>query len=836
MKLPNPTPRPEGEFEHLESVWQAPGGWRRFSAVNNSIVGLYYIGTSLLFLALAGVLGLVIRMQLAIPENTLLDHATYNQVFTMHGTVMMFLFAMPVIEAMAVYLLPAMLGARDLPFPHLSAYAFWAYALGGLAFFCTLFFGVAPDGGWFMYVPLTGRQYSPAINADFWLLGIGFIEISAIAGAIELIVGILRTRAPGMTLGIMPIYAWAMLAVAGMIVLAMPAVMVGTYLLELERALGWPIFSPERGGDPLLWQHLFWFFGHPEVYIIFLPAAGMISMMLPTMAQTALAGYRLVVIALLSLACFSFLLWAHHMFAAGLSLSSMVVFSAASMLVAIPSGMQVFAWIATLRKGQLRFHVPSLFILGFLFIFVLGGLTGVMVGLLPFDWQVHDTYFVVAHFHYVLIGGMVFPLFAGFYYWFPTISGEPLSERLGRWVFGLMFVGFNIAFFPMHITGLFGMPRRIYTYAAGLGWDGLNLTSTIGAFILASGFLLFFVDVIRRFRWTGKVDVNPWNAGTLEWLILDNYASRSIPQIESHDPLWRHPALRTEVEEGAHYLPGTGTGHRETVLTSSGDARPQQVLQLPNDSWVPFLAAAATAAFFMLLTLKAQVIASCCGLLAVALILFWLWKTDRRPQRQSVDIGGGFVLPVYVTGPDSHSRLSMLVLLTVLAVVYACLLFAYGYIWSGNPEAWPPSGRGLPEATGTWLAAAAWVASLIAFGLAHRCLPGRQSRTAFTLSMLLGLALTTAAYAFDLYGHMQAGLLPQEHAYDAIVASLLAYQGALWLVSAVMVLYLLLRSGCRLLDAIHSVSFDNCRLYWNYMAVQNLLSLAILTGLPRWLV
>src|SRR5688572_4019913 len=377
---------------------------------------------------------------------------------------------------------------------------------------------MAPMGGWFMYPPLTSETYSPGINEDFWLLGIGFIEISAIAGAVEIIVGILRTRAPGMTLARMPVFAWAMLVFAVMIVFAFPAVILATLLLELERAFGWPFFAAAKGGDPLLWQHLFWFFGHPEVYIIFIPAAGMVSMIVPAMAQSPLAGERLVVAALLTIGFLSFGLWVHHMFATGMPHVSLGFFQAASMAVAIPSGIQVFAWIATIARGRMQLATPTLFVLGFLFTFVLGGLTGVMLAVVPFDWQAHDTYFVVAHLHYVLIGGMVFPLFAAFYYWMPYTSKRPLSERLGRWVFGLTFVGLNVAFFPMHISGLLGMPRRVYTYAPQLGWDLFNLISTAGAFIIAAGVALFLVDLARNFR-VGMEDNagNVWQAGTLEW-------------------------------------------------------------------------------------------------------------------------------------------------------------------------------------------------------------------------------------------------------------------------------------------------------------------------------
>ena len=590
MTLPNALPRPPEELAALKAVWQEPSGWKIVTAVNNTYVGLMYVATAFVFFLGAGVLALLMRVQLAVPENTLLDQATYNQLFTMHGTVMMFLFAVPVVEAIGVLLLPNMLAARDLPFPRLSAYAFWAYFVGGIVFFCTLFFGQAPDGGWFMNPPLTSYTYSPGANADWWLLGIGFIEISAIAGAIEIVVGILRTRAPGMSLDKLPIYAWAMLVFAGMIIFAFPAVILATMLLEVERAFQWPFFIAEKGGDPLLWQHLFWFFGHPEVYIIFLPAAGMVSLIVPTMARTPLIGYRLVVLALVGTGFLSFGLWVHHMFATGIPQLSLSFFSAASMAVTIPSGIQIFAWIATMAAGRMQFKTPALFVLGFLAIFVVGGLTGVMTAVVPFNWQVHDTYFIVAHLHYVLFGGMVFPLFAALYYWIPLVSRKPLSEHLGRWVFGLLFTGFNIAFFPMHITGLAGMPRRVYTYSADLGWDWLNLISTIGAFMIAIGVLVFLIDVARNLRLAVEHNAgNVFNAGTLEWLPTGHYSVRSIPTVTSREPLWDQPNLADEVEDGRHYLPGTATGRRETIITSPVDAKPQYLLQLPGPGWAPFI-------------------------------------------------------------------------------------------------------------------------------------------------------------------------------------------------------------------------------------------------------
>ena len=374
-RFPTKEPRPEGEEEELRRIWCKPKGWEYLTVVNNNYVGIYYLGTAFLFFLMAGVLALLMRAQLAAPMLEILPQATYNQVFTMHGTVMMFLFAVPAVEAAGVLLLPQMLAARDLPFPRLSAYAFWAYAVGGLCFFASIFVGLAPDGGWFMYPPLTSKAYSPGINTDFWLLGIGFIEISAIAGAIEIIVGVLRTRAPGMSLDKMPIFAWAMLVFAVMIVIAFPSIILGTLLLEIERAFNWPFFDAARGGDPLLWQHLFWFFGHPEVYIIFLPAAGMMSMIVATVAKTELGGYRLIVLAMLATGFISFGVWAHHMFTTGMPPMTTGFFSAASMAVSLPAGLQVFSWIATLAIGQRSFNAPGLFVVGSIVIFVTGGLT-----------------------------------------------------------------------------------------------------------------------------------------------------------------------------------------------------------------------------------------------------------------------------------------------------------------------------------------------------------------------------------------------------------------------------------------------------------------------------
>jgi cytochrome c oxidase subunit I+III len=827
----NPVPRPPDELRRLEDAWAAPGRWRAVTDVNNTRIGLLYLGTAVVFLVLGGILGLVIRAQLAVPGNTLLGADTYNQVFTMHGSVMMFLFAVPVVEAMGVYLLPGMVGARDLPFPRLNAYAFWAYAIGGLAFFATFFVGRAPDGGWFMYPPLTSGRFSPGIGADFWLLGIGFIEISAIAGAIELIVGILRTRAPGMSLGRMPIFAWAMLVMGGMVTFAFPPLILGTLLLELERAFGWPFFIAQHGGDPLLWQHLFWFFGHPDVYIIFLPAAGMVSMIVPTMAGTPLVGYRWIVGAILAMGGLSFALWAHHMFVAGLSVQAMHAFSAASLAIVIPSAIQVFAWLATLRRGRVRLAAPMLFLLGFFVIFTIGGLTGVMLAVLPFDWQAHDTHFVVAHLHYVLIGGMLFPLFAGLYYWAPTVGGRPLSERLGRWVCALLFTGVHVTFLPMHLTGLLGMPRRVYTYPSGLGLEWPNLVSSIGSVLIAAGVALFLVDVGRHVRAADKVDVNPWNAGTLEWLPLGHYGARSIPYVEGREPLWDRPSLRDEVDRGEHYLPGTATGRRETLVTSAVMARPEYVAILPGPGWPPVLAAVGTAAFFLLLTVHQIGAAAVGGVFALAMILAWVWGTDPGPGAGPVEVARGTRLPTYVTGRRAYSWWAMMVVIAVLGTTFLSLVFSYVYLWLAGPEDWPPAGEGRPAGHWPAMAAAAWVGSSGLVAAASRAL-GAGATGSFRMRLMLGLGLLVLAIALDGVSQLRAGLTPDRHAYGATVATFISVQAVTSAAVLVMAFYTLARSWRGLLDRARRVTFDNTMLLWHYTIAQGLVGLAVVHLVP----
>ncbi|QQO16890.1 cytochrome c oxidase subunit I [Bradyrhizobium diazoefficiens] len=575
----------------LAETWKTPAGfWGALSTVDHKIIGRRYIFTAFVFLALGGVLAALMRIQLAQPEARLLGPDRYNQIFTMHGANMMFLFAVPVMEAMAVYLVPLMVGTRNIAFPRLNAFSYWIYLAGGALLWIAFALDMGPDVGWFAYVPLSGPQYGAGKRADIWAQMITFTELSALAVAVELVVTIFKQRAPGMTLDRIPVFVWAMLVTSFLVIMAMPAIMVASTSLILDRLVGTHLFNPAEGGDVLLWQHLFWFFGHPEVYIIFLPAAGMVSTMIEPFARRPAFGYLALVMALIATGILSFGLWVHHMFVAGLPRLGESFFTASSMTIAIPAGIQVFCWLATLWDGTLVFKTPLLFIIGFIVTFVIGGLTGVMVASVPFDTQVHDTYFVVAHFHYVLVGGAVFPLLGAIHYWFPKLTGRMMSETLGQWSFWLIFIGFNATFFPMHILGLQGMPRRIYTYQPDLAWHGMNLFVSLSAAVLIAGFLLFFVNALRSARYGEPASDNPWDAPTLEWATASpppSYNFAMIPVVSGAQPLWN-------VEGALPVAEGLRTDRRELVVTSLAAAEPQTREASPRHSIWPLWAALAT--------------------------------------------------------------------------------------------------------------------------------------------------------------------------------------------------------------------------------------------------
>lgn len=586
----------EKKIQELEDTWiNPPGfiGWLKI--VNQTNIGIRYINTSLIFFFMAGILGVIMRAQLSSPGNEIVGPEMFNQIFTVHGTAMMFLFAIPMVEGLGAYIVPLMIGTRDLSFPRLSSFSYFVFLIGGITLFGSLFLKVAPNAGWFDYVPLALKEWSPGKNIDVYATVITFIEISALAAAVELIVTILKQRAPGMSMARMPVFVWSILVMAFMIVFAMPGVVVGSVMLALDRLVGTVFFDASVGGDSLLWQHLFWWFGHPEVYIAFLPAAGVVSTIIPVFCRRALYGHTAVVLSMVAIGIISFGLWVHHMFTTGIPDQANAFFSVASAMIAIPSGIQIYCWIATLWTGKPKFSTALLWCMGFVIVFVMGGLTGVMVASVPFDKQTHDTYFVVAHFHYVLIGGVVFPLFGGVYYWWPKFTGKLLSESLGKWNFWLVLIGFNIAFFPMHLLGFMGMPRRVYTYLEEMQWGPLNLLSSIGSYILAIGFLLFIVNVVWTYLKGERSGNNPWGAPTLEWAIESpprNYKFVEIPQVNSMNPLWDEETLLPATT-------GMRTDRREVLITEILTGKIQAVEILPTNTIWPLVLAVATGVAFI---------------------------------------------------------------------------------------------------------------------------------------------------------------------------------------------------------------------------------------------
>jgi cytochrome c oxidase subunit 1 len=605
----------------LEKTWgRPPGLWGWLSTTDHKEIGRRYIVTALIFLVLGGILALVMRTQLATPESGLISPDRYDQIFTMHGTTMMFLFAVPVMEAMAVYLVPLMIGTRNIAFPRLNAFSYWVYLSGGLLLWVAFLLNIGPDAGWFAYVPLSGPEYSPGKRTDIWAQMVTFTEIAALAVSVEVVATILKQRAPGMTLARMPVFVWVSLVVSLMVIFSMPSVTLASSFLISDRLVGTHFYNPFENGDPLLWQHLFWFFGHPEVYIIFLPGAGFVSEIVATFSRRPVFGYPAIVLAVVAIGFLAFGLWVHHMFATGLPRLGYAFYTSASMAVAIPSGIQIFCWIATMWDGRPRFEVPMLWVVGFIVTFVLGGLTGVMLASVPLDLQLHDTYFVVAHFHYVLIGGAVFPLLGALAYWFPKFTGRMMSDSLGKWSFWTTFSGFHLAFAPMHFVGMMGMPRRVYTYPMGMGWDELNLLSTLGAFVTAAGVLLFAVNAAVSLRRGRVAGANPWDAPGLEWATSSPppvYNFAHIPVVTSSSPLW----------DNRNHLPvmtGLRVDDRELLLTTVMEAKPDLREPSPLPSVWPLIAALATGATFIssIFTPWAVVV----GAVPVAVALTaWFW-------------------------------------------------------------------------------------------------------------------------------------------------------------------------------------------------------------------
>jgi cytochrome c oxidase subunit 1 len=558
------------------------GLWSWITTVDHKRIGILYGATAFIFFLMGGIEALLIRWQLARPENTFLSPELYNELFTMHGTTMIFLAVMPLSAAFFNFFIPLQLGARDVAFPRLNAFSYWVFLLGGLWLNASFLFNAAPNAGWFGYANLTTNQFSPGLNIDFWMIGLQILGVASLAAAVNFFTTVVNLRAKGMKFMRMPMFTWMSFITQVLLLLAFPVITVALILLMFDRFFGTHFYIPASGGDPILWQHLFWIFGHPEVYILILPAFGIVSETLPVFSRKPLFGYAAMVFSGIFIAFLGFGVWAHHMFATGMGPIADTAFSLTTMLIAIPTGVKIFNWLGTLAGGSLQMKTPLYFSIGFIAMFIIGGLSGVMHASPPADLQQTDSYFIVAHFHYVLFGGSIFALTAGAYYWWPKMFGRMLSETLGKAHFWLMLIAFNLTFFPMHFVGLHGMPRRVYTYPAGLGFETMNMLETVGAFLLAISQAIFVWNIIQAWRKPRNAPADPWNGATLEWAIPSppqefNFAVE--PEVHSRDPLWEQKRQQGPLPE------------------------PQRVggqgIHLPNPSFWPLLTATGVAGIFI---------------------------------------------------------------------------------------------------------------------------------------------------------------------------------------------------------------------------------------------
>jgi cytochrome c oxidase subunit I len=585
------------------------GLWSWLTTVDHKRIGILYGATAFFFFLLGGLEALLIRVQLARADNNFLDPETYNQLFTMHGTTMIFLAIMPLSSMFFNYMIPLLIGARDVAFPRLNAFSYWVFLLGGLFLNASFLFGAAPDTGWYGYANLTSRQSSPGPNVDFWNMGLQILGVASLAAAVNFFVTIVNMRAPGMTMMRMPMFVWMSFITQVLLLLAFPVIAVALILLMFDRFWGTHFFVPVGGGDPLLWQHFFWIFGHPEVYILILPAFGIVSEVLPVFSRKPLFGYAAMVFSGVFIAFLGFGVWSHHMFTTGMGPIADTFFALSTMLIAIPTGVKIFNWMGTMWHGSIQYKTPMYFAIGFIAMFIIGGLSGVMHSSPPADLQQNDTYFIVAHFHYVLFGGSIFALTAGAYYWWPKMSGRMLDERLGKLHFWLMLIGFNLTFFPMHMVGLNGMPRRTYTYPKELGFELLNQIETAGAFVLGLSFLVFLINIIKTSRLPRNAPADPWNGATLEWAIPSpppEWNFDSLPAVVGRDPLWE----RKREHGGALPEPHAGSG--------AG-------IHLPNPSYWPLVSAFGVAALFVAIMMSPKW--GPAGIVvAVALLFFGLYN------------------------------------------------------------------------------------------------------------------------------------------------------------------------------------------------------------------
>jgi cytochrome c oxidase subunit I len=762
-----------------EDAERERGLWSWVTTTDHKRIGLLYIGTSLVFFLVAVAFAMTMRTQLAAPRAGLLSPDAYNQIFTIHGTTMVFLFGMPILTGLANYLVPLQIGAKDVAFPRLNAFSYWVFLLGGLLLFSSFLFGGAIDTGWFSYAPLNQSRFSPHDGVTFWTLSIAVLGVASLAGAVNLIVTMVKERTVGMTLWRMPLFSVATFVNQFLILFAIPSLTAAVAMLYLDRQYNTVFFRADLGGDPIIWQHLFWFFGHPEVYILILPAFGIISEVVPVFARRPLFGRITMIIMLGIIGFLGFTVWAHHMFAVGLPTYFNAIMAGTSMLIAIPTGVKIFNWLATMWNGSLRFNTPLLFCCGFIAFFTIGGVTGVTLAVVPFDWQVTDTYYVVAHLHNVLIPGTVYAVFAGIYYWFPKATGRMLDDRLGKVQFWSIFVGFALTFLPLYVVGMLGMPRRVYTFAPDVGWNELNLLSTIGAYVIGGSILLFVINLVRSYRHGLPAGPDPWDAWTLEWATSSPPAPTNfgpLPEIGSERPLWdlKHP------EQPEAEIP-------EDIPVTDKPKSPIDVLlaKTPLDipleqTALPFYASVGV--ILIAIGLLGTPLVSVAGaVLLLAVMAAWLWA--------------GWPEPEHPASPDQRFTalgLGMIAFLGSEVVLFGALIYSYIHLRL-HVMVWPP--EGMPELDVVFPAAN--TAVLILSGvtaewamISFRRGNGRMVRAGLIASIVLG----SAFLAGQVYEYFHVGFGLSDGLLGSVFFTLTGFHGAHVTGGVVLLIYMLARS------------------------------------------
>ncbi|WP_244851159.1 cytochrome c oxidase subunit I [Caballeronia sp. SL2Y3] len=830
--------------KRLLDLWEGESGWRGFiTTVDHKKIGLRYIVTAFVFLLLGGVEALIMRLQLARPNETLVTPGQFAELFTMHGITMIFLYALPVLSGFANFLWPLMLGSRDMAFPRLNALSYWVFLFAGIFLYCSFPLGEAPNAGWFNYVPLASLEYSRGINIDVYSLGMVLLGISTTVGAVNFVVTLFRMRAVGMSVDRLPIIVWGTLTTSFANLFAVPSVSLAFFLLWMDRNIGTHFFDVASDGRPLLWQHLFWMFAHPWVYVVVLPAMGIVSDALPTFCRRPLVGYAAVAMSTVATMIIGFEVWIHHMFATGIPPLALAFFGAASVLITIPSAVAVFAWIATIWTGRPVFSVPFLYFASFVLMFVIGGVSGVMTAAVPLDWQLTDTYFVVAHLHYVLLGINVFPVFGGITYWFPKFTGRLMSERWGKIAFWIILVGFNVGFFPMHISGLLGMPRRIYTYPEGMGWDTSNLITTIGSFIFAIGVGIFLINALVSAKRGKKAPQNPWDAPGLEWSTDSPPAAYNfavLPIVESRHPMWEDrlqpKGRQSSLESG--YLLHQG---REALGVHPFNGKPDAILKMPEDAWSPFLLALFAALCFAALLLRSPwftgLMVAGCGATLVA----WMWPRRSLGQREpptpeetipAQTAKKNDVLPVGSTGEHSGGWWGVLALVATEASLFGYLIFCYFYSQSQTTLPWPP--EGMPKIGSGAMSTGVLVISSVLAWMSERTLKKGRRWPAFAW-MLGAIALGCVFSGMQLKEWHDHPYGITAHLYGSLYFTITGFHMAHVMVGIVILVLLAVWIALGYFDEERNAPMRIGGLYWHFVDVVWLFIFTSLYVTPFWM-